>query len=373
MRFSLAILVGAVLAAPASAQINQNLPVGLGPSLHRPGSLLIYPVIDVRGGTDTVVCVTNVNTDERFVPGLPIKYGDVTARFFYVILTPSGCVVFDDSVDLTPGDTFAVSVRTHLGLQGDFQGWLYVIAADIEGRGAIDFDSEGRANQGRQETESSGFIGEEMVVQGAPQNYLYALPAISFKATRNDDGGVNSQGFRFTDVNGDGEADFDGREYQKFPQILSQPTFLEQSLQNTALQDELVLLTPIFQTGNRVDLNSFWYNNNEDARSRTFSFTCWTRLKIRNISAYTQNLGGIPTEAATGWFWIDPVQLARFGGYVPNPPVHGAFIHQLNPGQTQFWASVLLHQEGEVDPIPPNLPPNRGNGLPNGDPIGPPP
>jgi hypothetical protein len=359
MRLSLAILFGAALAVPAGAQINQNLPVELGPSLHRPGSLLIYPLIDVAAATDTVVCVTNVNKDRRNVPNLNIKYGAVTARFFYVILFPSGCTIFDDSVDLTPGDTFAVSVRTHLGLQGDFKGWLYVIAADIEGGGPIDFDQEIEGAQ----TEFSGLIGEELVVQGAPHNYLYALPAISFKGDGTDR--RNRQGYRYTDVNGDGEADFDGIEYQRFPKVLSQPTFIEQSAANQALQDELVLFTPIFQVGNRIDLNSFWYNNNEDARSRTFSFTCWTRLKIRNISAYTQNLGGIPTEANTGWFWIDPVQVARFGGYVADPPVHGAFIHQLNPGPTQFWASVLLHQEGEVPPIAPNLG-QRGNGLPNG-------
>jgi len=363
MRLSLAILFGAALAVPAGAQINENLPVDQGPSLHRPGSLLIYPVIDVASATDTIVCVTNVNKDDRFVQNTNIKYGAVTARFFYVILFPSGCTIFDDSVDLTPGDTFAVSVRTHLGLQGDIKGWLYVIAADIEGGGAIDFDDELSGAQ----TEFSGLIGEEMVVQGAPHMYLYALPALSFKAV-SDDARRNRQGYDFTDENNDGEADFDGdEEYQKFPKVLSQPTFLEQSLNNSALQDELVLFTPIFQVGNRIDLNSFWYNNNEDARSRTFSFTCWTRLRIRNISSYTQNLGGIPTEAATGWFWIDPYQLARFGGYVADPPVHGAFIHQLNPGQTQYWASVLLHQEGEVNPIPPNLLPNRGNGLPNGN------
>jgi hypothetical protein len=339
----------------ANAQINQDLGRDIGPSQYRPGSLLIYPILDVSAATNTMVTVTNVNKDESLVPQFGIKRGAVLARFFYVIYTTTGCSIYDVDVELSPGDTFTVLVSAHTGITGPVQGWLYVVACDVNTRQAINFNERLTSTPG-----FSGLIGEEIVVAGSPQMYLYALPAISFKSRRTG-GDSNIQGYRFADRNNDGEADFDGSEYDRFPRILSAPLFLEQT--NDIFRDELVLLTPLFRFGETIHLTSNWYNNNEDFRSLFFSFTCWTRLRIRDALPFTRNLMGVNTEVNSGWFWLDPDTATRLGQPLADPPVHGAFIHELNAGPIGFWAANILHNEGEVGPVPGAIQ-DRGNGLP---------
>jgi hypothetical protein len=357
-RTKLAFLLGALLAAGvANAQINEDTGPNLGPHLYRPGSLLIYPILDVSSTTATLVTVTNVNTDESLVPGFGVKRGAVLARFFYVIYTASGCSIFDIEEELSPGDTFTTLVSNHVGISGNLQGWLYVVAADVNTRRVIDFDDELETTP-----RFSGLIGEEMIVSGSPQMYLYALPAISLRSLAEAEPRArNIQGYEFADVNGDGEADFDNTEYDRFPEVLSAPLFLEQS--SDIFRDEIVLLTPLFRFGETINLRSNFYNNNEDFRSVFFFFNCWTRLRIRDLLPFTRNLNGVPTEVNSGWFWIRPDSVSRLGQLYPEPPVHGAFIHELAIGNTGFWAANILHQEGEVEPIPGAIG-LRGNGLP---------
>jgi len=355
-RTKLAFLLGAVLAAGvANAQINQDLGPNLGPKQYRPGSLLIYPILDVGSSTATLITVTNVNTDESFVPQYGVRRGAVLARFFYVIYTTSGCSLFDIDVELSPGDTFTVLASEHVGISGPVQGWLYVVAADVNTRRAIDFDDELATTP-----YFSGLIGEEMVVTGSPQMYLYALPAIGFESLA-ETSNRNIQGYMFSDENNDGEADFNDDEYDQFPEVLSAPLFLEQT--TDIFRDEVVLLTPLFRFGETINLRSNFYNNNEDFRSVFFSFNCWTRLRIRDLLPFTRDLNGVSTELETGWFWIRPDFVIRLGQFYAEPPVHGAFIHELNLGTIGYWAANILHQEGEVVPVPGAIG-NRGNGLP---------
>jgi len=352
-----------LLAAGAGAQINQDTPLSAGPTGLQPASLLIFPLVDSRPGTETMVAVTNVNTDRSIVPGTGIERGVVRARFVYVILGTSGCSLFDFEVVLSPGDTFSATARDQTRTSGDLRGWLYVLATDEQTGQPIDFDTPLPNRSG-----PTGLIGEELVVQGAPETYLYALPAISFqsRAVRGATPATNFQGYLFTDAienggNGDGEADFNGVEYEKFPRVLSAPLFLEQT--TPALKDELVLFTPITFFDSRVDLNSNFYNNNESPRSRTFSFHCWTRMQLRDITAFVQNLGGIPSELNTGWFWIDPYALFWNRRFDSDPPVHGAFLHAVDTPSSDYWAATLLWGESEVNPVP-GLFGDRGNGLP---------
>jgi hypothetical protein len=137
--------------------------------------------------------------------------------------------------------------------------------------------------------------------------------------------------------------------------------FLEQT--TTAFRDELILFTPITFFDSRIDLNSNFYNNNESPRSRTFSFHCWTRMQLRDVTAYVQNLGGIPNEMNTGWFWIDPSAIFWNRRADVDPPVHGAFLHAVDTPSSDYWAATLLWYEGEVNPLP-GIFGGRGNGLP---------
>lgn len=319
---------------------------------NRPASLLIYPLIQKTANSDTLVAITNTNTNNAVVPGTfppnEVKVGDV--QVIWKILWSLGgpnprWEVTDGKVRLSPGDTFCFLASSIGPLPVGAQGWMYAYADDLDGGGPIDFDF---------------LTGEEIAVGADPSTYLFSLLAFPFKswvgqfAPPPPNPARNLQGWAFTDVNGNRNLDFDGREYFAFPQELYQPMYLDQGLVPGVLADELVLLLGRGDGGDiRTTVAGNVWDNRENPFSFRYDFDCWTRTAIRNLNPNVvfrlprqQNNGAV--EGYTGWINVrgDSGVNRVTGAPVANVPILGAYIHRADVGGVSFTAGSLLWWDG---------------------------
>ncbi len=247
------------------------------------GSLLLFPVFDNTRGQQTLITVTNSNPDPTA--------GSV--RLEYIYINRAGCQEFNRSRTLTPNDT--LSVITKVDNPNMVQGYVYVVARSTSTGKAIKFDHliGTGVNLGLSNFEFDPFVfrAGAALAEGAPTDL--------------ENGGV-----------GDGLRDLDGLEYEAAPAELLIPRFLGQ---DSTLESELILinLTGGAQFDALIDL--LIYNDNEEVFSGQYSFRCWKRVRLLDISAAFSssfllstnqapneiNAGGGPAAIETGWLRIN--------------------------------------------------------------------
>jgi len=316
-----------ILAAMVSSAMAQ-------PSDLVPASVLMFPTVDSRAGEGmgTVVSVSNTCASRIVSPTNNYRYGDVQVHYYYIEGTAPYNNVFNRTEFLTPNDTITVLAGTH---NPEMEiGYLLMVAEDPESEAAISFNF---------------LIGDEIVVD-TKQNKLWAIPAIGFRALTTS-GELDNNGRIKTDLNKNGSVDFDGNEYDLYPDKLYISSFFEQS---ATMEGELTLVSGL-GSYYRVDVDFLFYDNEEDVFSRGYEFTCWTSEKLSDISKVTKNLGGTSSEAATGWaridgdkavhiltgkFWMNESKESNY-----DPPIEGAFVQRVL-GATGFEFGHLLHHSG---------------------------
>ena len=299
-----------------------------------PSSVLMFPTVDSRDGAGkgTIVSVTNINSSRIVSPTNNYRAGDVQLHYYYIEGLEPFNNVFNRKEFLTPNDTLTVLAGDH---DPEMElGYLLVVAEDPESEDAIKFNY---------------LIGSEIVVD-VSQNKLWAIPAIGFRALVVQ-GSTDNNGRLKTDANSNGSVDFDGTEYDLYPDELFISSFFEQS---ASMQGELILVSGL-GSYYRVNVNFLFYDNEEDVFSRDYPFTCWTSEKLENISAGTKSLGGSTSETASGWARIngDFAIHTLTGGLWDNeadgthydPPIEGAFVQRVLPGPG-FEFGHLLHHTG---------------------------
>jgi hypothetical protein len=280
-------------------------PIALSQPTHsEPASLLIYPFYDARPGFGTIITVTNTNKSRVRCCNGQMR-GSVEVQFTYI----NGVTCRETNLleFLTPGDTLTVFADVHNPAQD--RGWLWIEAIDPQTGQPIDFD----------------FLVGSAIIVNVGTDFLDAYTPYSFQALTagpDNDGSDRST----TDVNADGRADFDGIEYEFFPESLLLDRFFEE---RGPFQNELILMTPK-NVGNN-DPNDpanaacgtfLWFNNRENVTreggrdcngpfSRSFCFNCFTRGPLGTFVAGVRNLQGDPNELRrnglsiqTGWFRI---------------------------------------------------------------------
>jgi hypothetical protein len=300
-----------------------------------PGSILMFPKVDSRAGVGkgTIISVTNTNASRMVSPLNNYRYGDIQLHYYYIEGLAPFNNVFNRKEMLTPNDTLTVLAGTH---NPEMEiGYLLVVAEDPESEDAVNFNF---------------LIGDEIVVDVA-QNKLWAIPAIGFRALGM--GAPDNNGRFRTDLNANGSMDFDGVEYDLYPDQLFISSFFEQS---ATMEGELILVSGL-GSYYQVDVNFLFYDNEEDVFSRDYHFICWASEKLSDISAVTKALGGSTSELATGWARVDGDYAVHIltGSLWDNetpgvgtnydPPIEGAFVQRVLPG-AGFEFGHLLHHIG---------------------------
>ena len=218
--------------------------------LRVPASMLVFPEFDNRTANLTLVTVTNTAEDLD-----PVK-----VEFVYIgRTTASGqtipCLEYNRTETLTSNDTLSVVTSVHNPNQA--QGYLYVFAKNrITGKATV----------------HNHLVGHALIIQGLSQlDYSYE-PEVFL--------GVGAQG-EDTDRDGDGLRDLNDLEYSCAPDQILIPRFLGQ---RPGIESQLVLLNLTGGSEFTATLDLLTYTDNEEAFSGQYSFQCWAKVPLTDIS-----------------------------------------------------------------------------------------
>lgn len=321
--FSMVALLLAIFAGTVAAQ----------PNALEPGSVLLFPTVDSRAGAGkgTLISVTNTNSSKVFGRNTTWRHGDVYLHYYYV---GKDCSVSDvGNVWLTPNDTLTVFAGDHnRSLQ---QGYLFVVAEDPETGLLINYNY---------------LIGSEIVVD-TKENKLWSVPGIGFKSLVIQ-GRTDKNGRFFADLNQNSSFDFDGVEYDFWPDELFISSFFNQ---DTVMEGELILVSGL-GSDVRVTVDFNFYNNDEELLSfHNYKFVCWVSTTLLDISAAFGKLNGTSREANTGWSRIDSTggihvltgkrwYKNELRGGPEDAPIIGAFVERVKNSPYEY--GHLLHHTG---------------------------
>ncbi|MBI1849454.1 MAG: hypothetical protein HYR85_03815 [Planctomycetes bacterium] len=310
------------------------------PVVGQPASALVFPYFDSTPSHGTLITVTNTNTS-RVSCGNTFRQGDIDVHYIYFGFdTGRGfCREFNNDHSLTPGDTITVFADQD-DPEGEI-GWLWVEARDPESGDAVDFDY---------------LIGSAIVVNTGTDFLFHYLPygfrshADEAKTLTTTDG----CGRTLTDLDGGLDADFDGVEYDFWPQRLLLDQFFQQGGSNPTFANSLTLAScdvDPFDNDFGTSVSIHPWNNRERRFSAFLNFECFFHDALAPaVSNVFLNLLGDNDELVlgsrhiqTGWIEFDA-----------NDAIVGVF-HQSISG-TFFAAGHQLEFEGAFGgPDDPNL------------------
>ncbi len=317
-----------------------------GSSLHadgrKPGSALIFPIHRSGPGLFTVVSVTNT----ELVPATPISLGGTTGLHYEYVnvvpnpnntLLPIACEVVDRIELLTPADTNSRLTTCHNATGGQ-EGYLVVSALD--------------PNQFNTPWSHNSLIGSQLVVNGL--GALYSINAIAFESPQ-PKGSI-------TDLDADGQLDFDGLEYEGIPDELYVDNFV------SIAGSSLTLINLTGGTGFKANLQFDIFNDNEFSLSSTVTFRCWIEEELSDLSPVFntqflfQNTPHDPSEFdvhcdnigdfETGWVRIRGLNASSSAQTVPDPAIVGALTVGTLPGfkldgGRLLWESFTTQTNGD--------------------------
>lgn len=293
----------------------------------RKASGLFFPHYYADGGTGSVICVTNTNTNEGYCPTTDYKRGDIVAHYIYI--DGADWREFDRYEFLTPGDTLCVIADQHNPEMGE--GFLIVVAVDPSTWEPVVFEH---------------LIGTSIMAD-ADLNVMWQYTPYGIHAQDSETECTLTE----TDNDGDGAIDFDDSEYSYLPEAVMIPSFFEE---RGNFGNRLTLVTT---TGARYDAEIRWlfYNNIEDVFSRTQRIRCWWTGALSEISQIVTDLGGDEEELGrapveTGWAIATGGRVLDGSGNPVNnltAPLLGVFSQFITG--TDFSAGDALYIEGETD------------------------
>jgi hypothetical protein len=251
------------------------------PHYRRPGSLLLFPEFDNLEGDITILTVTNTDCS--------INSEDIQVHYRYI--DREDCQEFDRQEPFTPCDT--LTLLTGLHNPGQEQGFVYAYAVDLEGVPIV----------------HNHLIGNLLVISGISL-FDYSINPVVFRAP----GLPGSE----TDADNDGIRDLDDTEYEPAPDTITLPRFMGQSPGVPGLyQSQLILLALSGgQQFTETRIDCILYNDNEQPFSLDYTFFCWDKPFLAQISqAFTNQflkttdhdpleIVGAPSREA-GWLCCD--------------------------------------------------------------------
>ena len=312
------------------------------------GSLLLYPEFDNRDGVVTVLTVTNTNDDFKPAEDNPLQFaGTVRVEFKYIgrygaVSVPSGdghsasndinCEEFNREALLTPNDTLTLVTNAH-NPQHE-QGYVYVFAKSMNGE-KIAFN---------------WLIGNVMTVDGFSA-FEYSVNPIVFEGI--GDGTL-------TDLDGDGICDLDGTEYSEVADEILIPRFLGQG---GAYDSELIFVGLSGGAAFSTTVDFLIYNDNEEVFSSEYTFDCWSRVHLLQISGIFDNhflqnftnqnsaeLLGAPL-IETGWMRLDGAIADSTVVSIDDPAFYAVLVERIgNRGAADLPFEAGLQDNGDLLP-----------------------
>jgi hypothetical protein len=286
-----------------------------------PGSLLLYPEFDNREGTVTVLTITNTATD----------VGDVQVEFVYIGRYGEShhdiqCEEFNRTEVLTDNDTLTLLTEVHNPQQE--QGFVYAFARETVATPIV----------------HNWLIGNVMTVDGLDA-FEYSINPVSY------------EGFA-GDLNGNGLRDLDGSEYEESADELLFPRFLGQGEMR---KSELILIGLTGGARFETTVDFLIYNDNEEVFSSEYTFQCWERVKLKDISGIFENdfladwtnndpqeLYGAPM-IETGWFRMDGALASSTSTTLAEPAVYGVLVEKIgNRGAADLPFESGLNDSGKL-------------------------
>ncbi len=312
-----------------------------------PGSLLLFPEFDNRSACLTLVTVTNTNTGV----GNPGDVdGTVKVEFVYigkydVSHNELPCLEFNRTETLTANDTLTLVTSWHNPQQE--QGFLYAFAKHKTTGKAISFNY---------------LIGNLLTISGI-EHLEYSMNPVVFAAvppfganTDIDAGGV-----------GDGVRDLDGVEYERVTGEILIPRFIgsggPNGNPNGPYNSELILLGLSGGTAFTTLVNFWVYNDNEEAYSAQYSFNCWKRVCLRDISgvftqyflrstghAANEILGASSVES--GWMRVYGGSAWSTAEQITDPAIYAVLVEKISSvGAADLpFESTVLQANGDLLP-----------------------
>jgi hypothetical protein len=286
-----------------------------------PGSLLLYPEFDNRAGIVTVLTITNT----------AVNVGDVDVEFVYIgRYGASGqyisCEEFNRTETLTDNDTLTLITNVH-NPQHE-QGFVYAFARD-----GVD-----------NPISHNWLIGNVMTVDGLSA-FEYSVNPVAYAGSASD-------------ANGNGLRDLDGSEYEQSPDQILVPRFLGQGGPYTS---ELILIGLSGGAAFTTTVDFLIYNDNEEVFSSEYTFRCWDRVELLEISGIFDNtflkdftnedaneLLGAPT-IETGWFRMDGAVASSTTTSISGPAVYGVLVERIgNRGAADLPFETGLNAKGKL-------------------------
>ena len=296
-------------------------------SLDRTGSLLLFPLFDNNRGGLYTLTVTNTNSDATPIGGSgQLQNGTVDVEFVYI--NGNNCLEFNRTRRLTPNDT--ITVTTRLDNPNQVTGYAYVFAKSPTTGKAIKFD---------------WLAGDSYQVSPASLIGGIDIPAVGFRGASGLAAGAN------TDVDNDGVRDLNGNEYEKVSDELIVPRFVADKDGDS--EPELILIGLTGQSFTTI-VNFLVYNDNEEVFSAQYTFECWERQDLHDISEVfsnsfllttNHNLGEnvqFPGSPAleTGWFRMDGAIAFSTAASVSDPAFLAVRIDRIEEDGVAAGASL---------------------------------
>jgi hypothetical protein len=282
-----------------------------------PGSLLLYPEFDNRQANLTLLTITNVADSGD----------DVTVEFVYIGRYDQQdndvhCEEFNRNAVLTPNDTLTLITSVH-NPQHE-QGYVYAFAKDDAG-----------------EPMAHNFlIGNLMTINGI-EVFEYSMNPVSYEGLAGD-------------LNGNGLRDMDGSEYEQSAQEILIPRFLGQGGQYGS---ELIFIGLTGGAAFSTTVDFLIYNDNEEVFSSEYTFECWDRVALTDISGIFNNtflqmftnhaaneILGAP-QRESGWMRMEGHHASSTSTTLADPAIYAVLLERVGP----FGAADLPFENGQND------------------------
>jgi len=279
-----------------------------------PGSLLLFPEFDNTSGCVTLLTVTNIDTVATNDP--------VDVEFVYVARFDengknAGCLEQNRTETLTPADTFTCLTDVH-NPDAD-QGYVFVFAKEW---------AAGQPQNGPAKTHNY-LIGNVITLNGFAA-FEFSMNPFSFEGSPDSGGAENNDG--------DGDLELNGIEYSGVSEDIIIPRFFGQGYGRVS---DLILigLTGGYNFNTTVDF--LIWNDNEEVFSSEYTFDCWERVQLSDVSAIFNNdylamwtnddpdeLLGHP-NVETGWMHINGHLAQDMSTTEMDPAVYAVLIERV--------------------------------------------